>query len=233
MNDNQFTRYELIESGIFDLYKEERYNLLKEKKDVSNFSYYHSFQKEPLKSNFDECVKMYNSISRRKTRVFKKLIYWFYYISKYTDKMLIFGTLTFRDEVLGSTSKETRRRYVARFLNDNTLHYVSNIDYGKKNNREHYHFIALVVSKIKKDSWPYGYDSYSRIKKNSSLRNRKNYLLKLTNHTYKDTTRQEKVLSDRKEDNSMVVLICQNRKEFTAFKDNFYLELLSNNEKSK
>lgn len=114
--------------------------------------------------NFEECNKMYNCISRRKTRLFKKLLYWFYYITKEDDKLLIFGTLTFTDDVLKKTSKETRRRYVARFLNDNSIHYVANIDFGKKDDREHYHFIALCNSKIEPGTWPYGFDKYKRIK---------------------------------------------------------------------
>ena len=227
MNNNQFSRYELIESGIYDLYKDERFALRKNKINVYDITKYSSFyEEEILKDNFKECEKIYNCISRRKTRVFKKLIFWFYYVSKNTDKFLIFGTLTFRDEVLERTSKETRRRYTARFLNDNTLHYVANIDYGKTTNREHYHFIALVDHKIDKDLWTYGFTLYSKIKKNTSLRNRKNYLMKLTNHTYKDSTKQEKIITDRKQDNSLVAFICKNRKDFETFKDNFYLDLV-------
>ena len=234
LNNNQFSKFELIESGIFDLYKSERYSIMQQKKDVRICNYYERFSKSDiLKANFKSCEKIYNCISRRKSRVFKKLIYWFYYTSKYTDKFLMFGTLTFTDEVLEKTSKETRRRYVARFLNDNTLHYVANIDYGKTTNREHYHFIALLDQKIDKKLWTYGFTWFSKIKKNTSLRNRKNYLLKLTNHTYKDSTKQEKIISDRKKDNSLVVLICKNKDDFDTFKNNFYLELFnSDNRKS-
>ena len=233
LNNNQFTRFELIESGIFDDYKKERYILkkislkFKENINLDNINEYPSFCNfDFLWDAFNECRKMYNSISRRKTRVFKKLIFWFYYVSKNTDKKLMFGTLTFRDDVLESTSKATRRRYVSRFLNDNTLHYVANIDYGKKNNREHYHFIALISSRIDKKAWSYGMSNYKLIKTNTSLRNRKNYLLKLTNHTYKDSTKQEKIISDRKEDNSLAVFIRKNYSDFMKYKDEFYLNLL-------
>lgn len=70
-----------------------------------------------------------------------------------------FLTLTFRDDVLSSTSKETRRQYVRKFLKRNCAVYVANIDFGDDGHkrtykdaqgvervstaREHYH--ALVV----------------------------------------------------------------------------------------
>lgn len=231
MDDNQLSKHELIESGIYDLYKKERYSIMKQGKNVYLSNYYKEFSEDIiLKSNFKSCERIYNSISKRKSRVFKKLIYWFYYISKNDDKFLIFGTLTFNDEILERTSKETRRRYVSRFLNDNSIHYVANIDYGKLNDREHYHFIALLDHKIDKNLWVYGFTWFTKIKKNTSLRNRKNYLLKLTNHTYKDSTKQEKIIADRKRDNSLVAFICNNKSDFITFKDNFYLELYSDKE---
>lgn len=168
---------------------------------------------------------MYHSISNRKSKIFKELLYWFFFVDYNTDYKIIFGTLTFNDAALNELSKTTRRRYVSWFLSANVVHYVANIDYGKKNNREHYHFIALTKNNIKKDSWPYGYDSYTTIKTKSNLRNRKNYLMKITNHTYKESTKQERILKDRNTDNKLIRFICQNRKDFYKFKQNFYLEL--------
>lgn len=54
----------------------------------------------------------------------------------------IFVTMTFRNSVLASTSAETRRRYVARWLKANAKVYVANIDFGGRRGREHYHAIA-------------------------------------------------------------------------------------------
>lgn len=226
MNNNQLSRYELIDKGFFDIYKKERYALKKMKLDVNSKEEYITCDyDEVFSDNFEECNKMYNCISRRKTRLFKKLLYWFYYITKKNDKLLIFGTLTFTDDVLKKTSKETRRRYVSRFLNNKSIHYVANIDFGKKDDREHYHFIALCNSKIESGSWSYGFDKYKKIKNSLSLRNRKNYLLKLTNHTYKNSTKQEKLITDRNNDSSLAVFICKNYEEFIEFKNQFYLDL--------
>lgn len=57
---------------------------------------------------------------------------------------IVFGTLTFKPEVLDQTSAKTRRRYIQRFLNETFSDYIANIDFGKKNEREHYHFVAVL-----------------------------------------------------------------------------------------
>lgn len=56
-----------------------------------------------------------------------------------------FATLTFKPEVLESTSKQTRRTYIARFLKEYTYYYIANIDYGSQKQREHYHAIVLLT----------------------------------------------------------------------------------------
>lgn len=58
-----------------------------------------------------------------------------------------FVTLTFDNDILESTNKATRRTYIARFLKEYTYYYIANIDYGKENNREHYHAIVLLDTK--------------------------------------------------------------------------------------
>lgn len=115
---------------------------------------------------------------------------------------MIFGTLDFKDEALENTSKETRRRYVTRFLNNNTFHYIANIDYGKKNGREHYHFIAMVEDKISIQDWlSYGGGKFQFIPfAKKDIKATKNYLLKLNNHSYKESTKQERIIKDRRED---------------------------------
>lgn len=60
-----------------------------------------------------------------------------------------FLTLTFRNDVLDSTSEETRRRYVSYYLHDLTPYYVANIDYGDKTQREHYHALIAFVDEYK------------------------------------------------------------------------------------
>ena len=102
----------------------------------------------------------------------------------------LFVTLTFNDDVLSSTSMETRRRYVARFLKSQSSLYVANIDFGKTTKREHYHAV-IVKDRIEANSWPYGFDSYKKIRcdKLGPLKLAK-YISKLTNHAIKETTKR-------------------------------------------
>lgn len=107
----------------------------------------------------------------------------------------IFLTLTFNDSFLSrDTSSETRRRYVARFLKEQCIEYVANIDFGQDERftqREHYH--ALVIPKneqISYSDYSQGFDK-SRIKaepvlvSNKSRDNIARYIDKLTKHALK------------------------------------------------
>lgn len=54
-----------------------------------------------------------------------------------------FLTITFNDEFLNSTTAKYRRTYIGRFLKNNFESYVANIDFGDRNQREHYHAICF------------------------------------------------------------------------------------------
>lgn len=64
-----------------------------------------------------------------------------------------FVTLTFKDSVLASTSRETRRRYASRSLKAESLCYVGNIDFGGKTDREHYHALVQADKRPTFDWW--------------------------------------------------------------------------------
>lgn len=100
---------------------------------------------------------------------------------------VLFLTLTFTDKVLASTSVETRRRYVARYLKSQCPIYVANIDFGRQNEREHYH--ALVVGKIDYKPWHrYGAVKGKRAgKTDGDCEALSRYVAKLSNHAMKDT----------------------------------------------
>lgn len=110
-----------------------------------------------------------------------------------------FYTFTFRDDVLASTSPETRRRYISRFLKGSN--YIANIDYGKKKGREHYHAVADVYYK----DFPYGWLKIKRVRLTyDSVGNCKDlarlskYVTKLSYHSLKDTTNRSRLLYSRK-----------------------------------
>lgn len=102
-----------------------------------------------------------------------------------------FLTLTFDDEALNSTTPQTRRTAVARFLKDNCVQYIANIDFGEDErftHREHYHAIVLADKVNYKDWHRYGALKAKKIrptKRDCELAGK--YLAKLTNHALKVT----------------------------------------------
>ena len=117
----------------------------------------------------------------------------------------IFLTLTFNNSFFSrDTSKVTRRRYISRFLKEQALEYVANIDYGDEHEREHYH--AVVVPKGEKiDFKPYrdAFDDSNinskRIKKSEhSNKSVSLYINKLTNHALKESGQYERLIYSRK-----------------------------------
>lgn len=104
----------------------------------------------------------------------------------------IWLTLTFSEEVLKSTSVETRRKYVSRYLKSQSDYYLANIDFGKRNEREHYH--AIVVSDfLYTEGWKdYGFTWTERIKNHIDCEKKlAKYVSKLTNHAIKETTKRQ------------------------------------------
>lgn len=100
----------------------------------------------------------------------------------------LFLTLTFTDETLANTSAETRRKYVRRFLKAQCPVYVANIDFGEKNEREHYH--ALVRSdRIDYKPWhKYGAIKGERVQTSDvDLTRTAKYIAKLSKHAIKKT----------------------------------------------
>jgi len=101
----------------------------------------------------------------------------------------VFITLTFRDDVLKTTSPQTRRRYVARYLKSQGLEYVANIDFSPDIEREHYH--AVICSRVDLKAWKYGFASAEKVRAHKGDMERlTKYITKLTNHALKvDITR--------------------------------------------
>lgn len=137
---------------------------------------------------YKEGHKINQASYKRRNRLEKRILKW---LENYN---CIFVTLTFKDQVLDATTKETRRRYVTRALKQMSDKYVANIDYGRKNEREHYH--AIVVSnQINNKIWSdYGAINFERIKQSSDSVKLAKYVVKLTNHAIKETTQQNRVI---------------------------------------
>lgn len=113
-----------------------------------------------------------------------------------------FITLTFKDEVLSRTNKETRRKYVARTLRAISNNFVANIDFGDENQREHYHAVIESNGKPMLNDWQdtMGYVDIAKIgKKKSDITKLAKYTSKLTYHALKASTNYERLIYSKKE----------------------------------
>lgn len=184
----------MLKSGKYYLYVARRNSLYISKEDIESYINYDKILKY---EEFKLCQVIYKNFRQRKYKNKEKILKWIYAIKNikmYENYKIVFGTLTFNDEDL-KINKLTRRRYVQRFLKENVIEYIANIDYGKVNNREHYHFIAIIKENINTKKWK----RIINIKKVNidSIENTINYVLKLNNHSFKDTTKNERILQDR------------------------------------
>ena len=110
-----------------------------------------------------------------------------------------FLTFTFRDECFDKFNDLTRRRYVQRWLNQNTNDFVANIDYGEKYEREHYHAVVS-ADKIDTSDWfnKCGALNFEKVRLSdkSNLRLSK-YINKLVNHAVKESTKRNHIIYKR------------------------------------
>lgn len=141
-------------------------------------------------AEFCEAVKVSHSLHKRK----KKLST---YIKFLLQKDCVFLTFTFTDDYLQKTQAKTRRRYITRVLKQYNGEYVANVDFGEKNDREHYHAI-LQTKKFDNNSWKYGLVNFEKIRNtNASDIKLAKYITKLTRHAIKNTTKRNSLIYSR------------------------------------
>lgn len=143
---------------------------------------------------YRECQKIANANYKQTARLRKKIKHMLE-----SSQNCVFLTLTFTDDVLATTTPQTRRKYVSRFLNDHATEYIANIDFGGKNGREHYH--AVCNSRVNPKDWEYGNLDVKIVRYNpdkpDATRLAK-YVCKLTNHAIKETTKRCALIYSRK-----------------------------------
>lgn len=183
MKTNYKLKAELLNNGTFEDFSKVRKMLYHEEIDTTTFFEYLSTLGT---ENAKECSRILNANIQRTKRLKNRIA-----------EMLALGqckfiTITFRNDVLESTSQLTRRRYVSRWLSQYG-YYVANIDFGSHTEREHYHAI-LLVNHLEK-TWPYGFiDIKTARTKNASNVRLAKYISKLTNHAIKETTKQQRLI---------------------------------------
>lgn len=141
-----------------------------------------------------EAIKLNKAYYNRQTRLQKRV----------ADMLLsgncIFGTLNFNDETLNTTTEKERRVAVVRYLKSLGGRYIANIDFGKRNHREHYHFL-MVIDYCDGKSWlKYGCTYFERVR-NRNIESDKEklsrYIAKLSNHAIKETTKRSALIYSR------------------------------------
>ena len=136
------------------------------------------------------CQQIYKSFRNRQGRLKNRIE------NMIVNNNCLFLTLTFTDDVLSSTSFDTRKKYVLRFLNNLNCAYVGNVDYGSENGREHYHCV-VACDNVSCNDWYYGAINFKRIINKNSLALAK-YVAKLTNHALKESTNNSRIIYSRK-----------------------------------
>lgn len=143
---------------------------------------------------FLECLKINRAsvvrVSRLKDRVKQFLL----------NGTCIFVTLTFNDKALDTTTPKQRRVAVTRYLKTFNAPYVANIDFGGKNNREHYHALINCETLDFKKWHKYGAIKCERVRNRDieldTIRLSK-YVSKLSNHAIKETTKRSVLIYSR------------------------------------
>lgn len=162
-------------------------------------------------SLFHECEKIVDADKQRKKRLRKR-------IERIMSKgKAYFITLTFNDQTLLSTDANTRRTYATRLLKTISSDFVGNIDFGKQNGREHFHFVAystllddIKYKFTKKYGWicsdavqladwsKYGFYSIKSCGSDKVDQQKLSwYISKLTNHAIKETTKRSALIFSR------------------------------------
>lgn len=109
-----------------------------------------------------------------------------------------FVTLTFEDKYL-SSSLDTKKEYVKRFLSSFDMPYVANVDYGSTNGRIHFHaVIASHREQIENEPWKYGFQYCESCRTDIDDEKRlAKYVAKLSAHALKDTTKNSRLIYSR------------------------------------
>lgn len=141
---------------------------------------------------YKECVRLCNSHFKRVKRL-KDIL-----SLMLASGPCIFLTLTFDNRSLECLSAKTRREYVTDFLSQFGSRYVANIDFGKKNEREHYHAV-IQCNEVDYSLWKCGAINGERVRisGDSSSSRLSRYIAKLTNHAIKETTRRNAIIYGR------------------------------------
>lgn len=150
--------------------------------------------------SFEE-IKIIDNLTKAHYKKLKRCKNYASYMFK--NGQVYFLTLTFKNEYLNKTKEITRRNQITRILNKYFKYYCANVDYGKKNEREHYHALVFLKYHDKKiiDAFfneyllKFGGLNIKKVPKSDIDLNRTTkYLNKLVNHAFKKTCKGKNLI---------------------------------------
>lgn len=165
--------------------------------DTGEIDFYNKYQQKQADSEeLGLEFRLYKANERRrakiKTRITRML----------NTNRALFLTLTFSDKMFArGCSAETRRRYIARFLKEQCVEYLANIDFGSKNEREHYHAVVVPKTIIDFSKYHKFFSSSIQAEKirvnDNSIKLVGAYINKLTNHALKENGHYKRLIFSR------------------------------------
>jgi hypothetical protein len=178
--------WKFIKKEHIDFYKQLKKDVWKMKQIGGHilYDYQEAFNRYKATQHGGAIHQAYNNLRQRRKRIRARIKQ----MHALTNE-LYFITFTFTDGVLASTSVDTRRQYVRRHLSKlvNGKGALANIDFGEKNNREHYHAVIPVRYNLDpKYKWRYGLVNVKKVRTDVSDEQRvRSYLQKLESHAIK------------------------------------------------
>jgi len=175
-----------------------RENLIKDI-DIENgvVDIYNKFQlKQAQEQELELEFRLYKANERRRARIKERIT------RMLETNRALFLTLTFSDKMFArNCSTETRRRYITRFLKEQCIEYLANIDFGEKKHREHYHAVVVPKTAIDFSRYHNIFDSCIKAEKiridDNSIKYVSTYINKLTNHALKENGFYKRLIFSR------------------------------------
>ena len=178
---------------------EKRYNY----EDLKNYEF---FKDLFSKAEFGELLRIKANRRNKRNRTKNKFKEILILKQQIENSTLVFGTITLNDKNL-SMKENTYIRKIHSWLKSHFLIAILNKDFGDKTGREHYHFLGLTIEEVecmnhkskkgyliyelKDKTYTMGHEPDLLIVdlQKDDLDKTTNYLLKLNNHTHKDSTK--------------------------------------------
>ena len=190
-----------------DLYKNRCTALLKIGYEYSDLNNYDNFKDILSEEEFNNELRLKQNRKNKRNRTKRALIdiVRFFNLIDSSTKQLVFGTCTLDNKSLKFKS-ETIDKKINYWLKQHFMWSIVNIDYGKKNERKHYHFIGLTTEllenkhinskkghpmfELQNKTYELGWEPDLLIVdfNKNDIDKTINYLLKLNNHSNKSTT---------------------------------------------